>query len=737
MSVHDAAGRRSSNPYGDAANLYYSAGWRGVLPLPPGQKYPPPHGYTGAGGKWPSGADVWAWSEDHAHGNVGLRLPADVIGLDVDAYDDKQGENTMRAALDRWGTLPDTYRSTSRDDGRSGIYLYRVPPGLWWPGEVGPGVEVIQTRHRYAVAPPSVHPSGRRYEWHDTHGRPLAGGTVPALYDLPHLPVRWVEGLTAGRLAVDIAKADVDDAAHAAWIGAPKHVGAPCGIVRVALQRALTELRSPAGSRHDTTLRVVMHLARLGTEGHTGCGVALDTLCTAFFDAVSPDRGVEAATAEWQRLYAGALSVIAADGHLTPCDLPDPCAHPMAGLIMPADLHAAPDTRAVSPYSGGGEFGQARPPADDLESLADAFAVEVAREAHRLAVKQAARRQVDADEQARQWPGYPPTYDLRTLLALDEPEPVWTVEGLLPEGGNVVVIAAAKAGKTTTVNDVVRSLVDGRPVFGRYAVNFAAGTCHLWNYEVGRSMYRAWLREVGIENDDRVHVMNLRGHRVPLSVEQVKRGAVEGLQNTDARVWVLDPFARALIGNALSENDNSEVSAFLDVLDEIKAAAGVEHLIIPTHASRMDTTPGAERSRGASRLEDWADVRWYLSRDSEGGRFFRASGRDVETEEEQLVMDTLTRRLVLQPGERATPAEGPGRKKKVTDGDIQTAAVALIGDAPGIGVRGLRRAVADRYSVDEKRVDAAVQALASQGVVVFREGRNRMREHYLPAQLMS
>lgn len=39
--------------YGDAAQLYWDAGWRGVLPLRRGKKFPPPNGRTGHDGADP------------------------------------------------------------------------------------------------------------------------------------------------------------------------------------------------------------------------------------------------------------------------------------------------------------------------------------------------------------------------------------------------------------------------------------------------------------------------------------------------------------------------------------------------------------------------------------------------------------------------------------------------------------------------------------------------------------
>lgn len=77
-----------------------------------------------------SGADVTEWiNECHCgHWNLAIRLPETVIGLDVDAYDGKPGEETMLARIDELGDLPKAPRSSSRpDDKVSGIRFYRVP----------------------------------------------------------------------------------------------------------------------------------------------------------------------------------------------------------------------------------------------------------------------------------------------------------------------------------------------------------------------------------------------------------------------------------------------------------------------------------------------------------------------------------------------------------------------------------------------------------------------------------
>src|SRR5690242_5806382 len=152
-------------PYRDAAADYYRAGWTGALPIR--GKWPPPKGWTGTDGAVPSFADVFAWAEGpEGDLNIGLRLPAHVLGIDVDAYAQKRGAATLAEHEARLGKLPPTWISTSRDDGVSGIRLYIVPEGLHWPGVLpGGDVDVIQERHRYVMAPPSIHPEGRAYRW--------------------------------------------------------------------------------------------------------------------------------------------------------------------------------------------------------------------------------------------------------------------------------------------------------------------------------------------------------------------------------------------------------------------------------------------------------------------------------------------------------------------------------------------------------------------------------------------
>lgn len=177
LDLHDIAGR------------YFDRGWH-PFPLPAHEKAPPPKGTTGYGATDLTNAEIDAASWD---GNIGVRVPVDVIGIDVDAY--KGGDAVIEKMEDDLCPLPLTYVSHSNRRDGSGIKFYRVPVGMAWvPGF--PGVEVVQRSHRYAVVWPSLHPEGRSYYWLDEAEPDVVQPEPPLVEDLTELPWPWIEQLS-------------------------------------------------------------------------------------------------------------------------------------------------------------------------------------------------------------------------------------------------------------------------------------------------------------------------------------------------------------------------------------------------------------------------------------------------------------------------------------------------------------------------------------------------------------
>lgn len=175
-----------AHPYQTAAIGWLKAGWS---PIPVRDKRPLVAGHHGKSGKSVTRELVNQWRERYPTANLAVRLPDGVIGIDVDAYDDKQGAVTLAQLEQERGPLPATVTTTARDDGISGIRWYRVRPAAWL-SVAGPGIEIVHAGNRYVVAPPSIHHNGQPYRFEPERTTP------PSPDDLAALPEAWVARLT-------------------------------------------------------------------------------------------------------------------------------------------------------------------------------------------------------------------------------------------------------------------------------------------------------------------------------------------------------------------------------------------------------------------------------------------------------------------------------------------------------------------------------------------------------------
>ncbi len=237
---------------------------------------------------------------------------------------------------------------------------------------------------------------------------------------------------------------------------------------------------------------------------------------------------------------------------------------------------------------------------------------------------------------------------------LDEPDEAQTyrVDRLWPSGGRVLLSAQYKAGKSTLVGNVIRSLVDGPRLLGTFDVTPVKRVV-LIDTELDKSMLRRWLREQKISKTEAVSVIALRG---AVSTFDILDPAVrtEWVQRIgEADVVILDCLRPILDALALSED--KDAGRALVAFDSLLAEVGATEGMVVTHMGHHN-----ERARGDSRLLDWPDALWKIVRDGKGGedddtadtRYFSALGRDVALGEGQLHFDAATRHLTYQGGSR-------------------------------------------------------------------------------------
>ena len=118
--------------------------------------------------------------------NIGVATgsASDVVVIDIDPR--HGGVRECAKLQQRLGPLPRTLRCLTGGGGWH--YYFRLPPGVGMKKKVlTPGVELL-AEGCYAVAPPSLHSSGRRYRWAEHRGpREQAIASLPEFLAAVHL----------------------------------------------------------------------------------------------------------------------------------------------------------------------------------------------------------------------------------------------------------------------------------------------------------------------------------------------------------------------------------------------------------------------------------------------------------------------------------------------------------------------------------------------------------------------
>lgn len=629
----------------------------GPLAIPGGQKNPPPTGTTGAD-PIPTYRDWLDIIEREPHRiNLGVRLPAGIVGVDVDGYDTKTGGDTW-AILNEGDPFPNTIVVSARFgpgyDGISGIRLYRLPEGmdetLLW-GSHG-GIEIIRHGHRYLMGPGAIHPNGETYRAFDVPVKKFRDD-LPHPAVLPQLSPAQAARLTKNGApwATRAHKAHHHPGQTSLAAGGLKTglenlpPGPPCPRMETLTADAIRDIDDGTQSRHDRMVQATYAILAAATEGHRGGNEALHTLRRVFVTSILDRASQEEAAAEYSRAVAQAMGKIVEI---------DPLLQACCDTLTGVDLPSLPEPQEAP----GLQMADSEPDAT-VESLRDALSAREdmlrASPAYRkIVIERAIRRLVDSDETTARW--IPPNLTtLTALLAEPETPTPWRIHGLWPERGKVLLSAAAKAGKTTLGLNLDRSLLTGTPFLGKFETNPTPGSVCVLDMEMTRNQLRTWYRTLDDIPTDRLVIFPLRGQGQTLDLrkDHVRNLWANTLRDQGCTTLRLDPIGPVLAALAIDENDNSAVASYLAALDALTVEIGAD-LIVAHHYGHSG------RTRGASALLGWADALWDLAKketqanqDPIDGLFdtrprsFRAEGRDVDLPEHPLSYDPETRLLSL------------------------------------------------------------------------------------------
>lgn len=328
--------------------------------------------------------------------------------------------------------------------------------------------------------------------------------------------------------------------------------------------------------------------------------------------------------------------------HVDECTPQNPCramscpfCDPMAYLEQHDEASQLLDSPRDDPY-------------DDDDS-AGAHARMVAEELQRMRIRRDAAHLLRAEErpQAEKAEWLP----LGDLLAMPPAETTWRIDGWMPTDARIVMAAQRKAGKTTTVGNLIRSLIDGDAWLGTADVNPISGTVVLLDFEMSQSKLTDWLRDQKIGDPSRLIVVPMRGKGGGFDIldDRTRAEWAAKLRQANCGYLILDCLRPVM--DALGMDEDKQAGRFLTAFDALLNEAGVSEAAVIHHMGH-----NGERSRGDSRLRDWPDVEWKIVRkdpdDDASPRFISAYGRDVDQREQQLGFDAGTRRLTSLGGTR-------------------------------------------------------------------------------------
>lgn len=183
----------------------------------------------------------------------------------------------------------------------------------------------------------------------------------------------------------------------------------------------------------------------------------------------------------------------------------------------------------------------------------------------------------------------------------DLPPLSWLIAGVVPDSGNLLIVAAPGVGKTFLALVIAKTAAEeGRPVF----IVLEEGR--------PRSIFDRFTA-LAFRPDAPVFIAHRKG--VHLEDKRVREHIANHLRTHAAPVLILDPFSSLFLGD---ENDTGAVNQakeHIQALASINARALIVLLHHTSKAGERGEGPAIYAARGSTVLPGWADVQVNLARE--------------------------------------------------------------------------------------------------------------------------
>lgn len=226
-------------------------------------------------------------------------------------------------------------------------------------------------------------------------------------------------------------------------------------------------------------------------------------------------------------------------------------------------------------------------------------------------------------------------------------QPMWLMKGLIHNGGNVLLNAQYKAGKSTLMINLIKSLTTGTPFLGTFEVPEKLKVAYV-DMELGMALAWDWFDTVpGVDFSRMVYVPRVGlGNQLQMQSETIRSKWARQLRGSGVDVLIIDPISPILSALGVEENSTNGVRSLLDSFDVLKVEAGLKSVIITHHTGHQDVG----RARGSTAFMDWPSSIMSIIKqgdEEDSDRVFRAFGRDVSQPTTTLEFNKQTKETVL------------------------------------------------------------------------------------------
>lgn len=220
----------------------------------------------------------------------------------------------------------------------------------------------------------------------------------------------------------------------------------------------------------------------------------------------------------------------------------------------------------------------------------------------------------------------------------------WRVDSIQSQRSKVLLVAQAKAGKTTLLLNYAKSLLTGCDFMGFSVTPLAEDECvGFMSFEMSGEQIKHWAEKIGVPME-RVAFVDLDAAPNPLDDVEERKAVADYFQEMKVKTILFDTFGAAFNGD---QNSASEVRPWLEDFNRwARGEAGADDIVLTVHMGHEGM-----RVRGSSSFLDWYDVLWQITRKGDGpnaARHFEASGRGIPGVEKSLVVfdpETMTQTL--------------------------------------------------------------------------------------------